>query len=287
MHAFWDLFVVLGADKAVVLVDDGAYAIARWGAERAASHGAIYRSFPHHDVGALEAGLAAAAASGRRAMVLVDGLCPMCGPAPLAAYGALVDRFGGLLIIDDTQALGILGVRHGVCPFGTGGGATRYQAIGGPNVVVGASLAKAFGVPIAVLAAEEAIIRRFERDSETRVHCSQPSVAALRAANRALELNSRSGDALRSRLARLITRFRAGVVDAGYRPRGPLLPTQTVLTGQGAARLHARLRHAGIQSVLHSGHRGEMRLTFVVTATHRAADVDAAASLLGRLRSAP
>ena len=287
LHAFWDLFVVLGADQGAIMVDDGAYPIARWGAERAAARGAICRSFAHHDAGALEVELDAAAASGRRPIVLVDGLCPMCGPAPLAAYSALVHRFGGLLVIDDTQALGILGDRRGPCPFGTGGGGSaRYQAVTGPNLVIGASLAKGFGVPIAVLGADEAIIRRFERDAGTRVHCSQPSVAALRAANRALDLNSVAGDALRPRLAGLIMRFRARVADAGYRPRGPIFPTQTVLTGRRAPWLHARLSQAGVQSVLNTGHRGEMRLTFVLTSSHRAADVDAAALVLRRLRSA-
>jgi 8-amino-7-oxononanoate synthase len=285
LHVFWDLFVVLGAGQSAIVVDDGAYPIARWGVERAAARGAIRRSFAHHDAGALEAELGAAAAYGRRPIVLVDGLCPMCGPAPLVAYRALVDRFGGVLVIDDTQGVGILGDRHHACPFGMGGGGSaRYQAIGGPNVVIGASLAKGFGVPIAVLTGDDVIIRRFERDAGTRVHCSQPSVAALRAATRALDLNSVAGDSVRSRLAALITRFRGRVADAGYRPRGPIFPVQTVLTGRRAPRVHVRLRQAGVESVLHTGHRGEMRLTFVVNASHRAADVDAAAAALRRLR---
>jgi 8-amino-7-oxononanoate synthase len=285
LHVFWDLFVVLGTDEGAVVVDDGAYPIARWGVERAAARGTICRSFAHHDAGALEVELGAAAASGRRPIVVADGLCPMCGPAPLDAYRALVDRFGGLLVIDDTQGLGILGDRHYACPFGIGGGGSaRYQAIGGPNVVIGASLAKGFGAPIAVLAADDAIIGRFERNAGTRAHCSQPSVAALRAGNRAIDLNSVAGDALRSRLAALITRFRGRVADAGYRPRGTIFPVQTVLTGPRAPWVHARLLRAGVHSVLHRGHRGELRLVFVVTASHRVSEVDAAAAALRRLR---
>jgi 8-amino-7-oxononanoate synthase len=285
LHAFWDLFIVLGTDDHAILVDTGAYPIARWGVERAAARGAICRSFAHHDAEALEAELRATAARGRRPIVLVDGLCPMCGPAPLVEYGALVDRFGGLLVIDDTQGLGILGDRHHTCPFGIGGGGSaRYQAIGGPNVVIVASLAKGFGVPIAVLAANDAIIRRFERHAPTRVHCSQPSVAALHAATRALDLNSVAGDALRSRLVALITRLRARLADAGFPPRGPIFPVQTVLTGPRAPRVHARLMRAGVHSVLLTGHRGEMRLVFIVTASHRFREVDAAAAALRRWR---
>jgi 8-amino-7-oxononanoate synthase len=286
LHVFWDLFVVLGADEGAVMVDGGAYPIARWGVERAAARGAICRSFPHHDAEALEAELGAVAASGRRPIVLVDGLCPMCGPAPLEAYRALVDRLGGLLVIDDTQGLGILGERHPAYPFGSGGGGSaRYQAIGGPNVVIGASLAKGLGVPMAVLAADAAVIRRFERNAETRVHCSQPSVVALRAGTRALDANSAAGDALRLRLAGLLRRFRERVADAGYRPRGPFFPVQTLLTGPRACRVHDRLLQAGVRSVLHRGHRGELRLVFVVTASHRAGDLDAAAEALRQCRS--
>jgi 8-amino-7-oxononanoate synthase len=283
LHVFWDLFVVLGADH--VIVDDGTYPIARWGVERAAARGAICRSFAHHDADALEVRLGAAAARGRRPIVLVDGLCPMCGPAPLDLYATLVDRFGGLLVIDDTQAIGILGDRARDGPFGTGGGGSaRYFDICGPNVVIGASLAKGFGVPIAVLAAADDVIRRFERHAGTRVHCSQPSIPALRAGDRALALNRMAGDALRVRLAALITRFRNRVADAGYRPGGTLFPLQTVLTGPRAPGLHARLLDAGVQSVLQRGHRGEPRLAFVVTAVHRVSDLDAAAMALRRLR---
>jgi 8-amino-7-oxononanoate synthase len=286
LHVFWDLFVVLGADESAVIVDDGAYPIARWGVERAAARGAVCRSFLHHDAGALAAELGVAAAGGRRPIVLVDGLCPMCGPAPLEAYLALVDRVGGLLVIDDTQGLGILGDRDNACPLGIGGGGSaRYQAIGGPNVVIGASLAKGFGVPMAVLAADAAVIRRFERNAETRVHCSQPSIAALRAGTRALNVNSAAGDALRLRLAALIRRFRERVADAGYRPRGPFFPVQTLLTGPRARRVHDRLLQAGVRSVLHRGHRGELRLVFVVTASHRVRDLDVAAAALRQCRS--
>jgi 8-amino-7-oxononanoate synthase len=284
LHAFWDLFGVLGSDKAAVLVDAGAYPIARWGVERAHARGAISRSFSHYDPPALEAELRAATARGRRPIVLVDGLCPESGPAPLGEYSALVDRFGGLLVIDDTQALGILGDRSGGSRFGIGGGGSaRHQAIGGPNVVIGASLAKGFGVPLAVLAADEAVIRRFELGGGTRVHCSQPSVAALRAGDRALDLNRVVGDALRSRLVALIKRFRERAAGAGYRPRGMIFPVQTVLTGPRAPQVHARLLQAGVHSILHRGRRGEMRLTFVVTASHRVVEVDAAAAALGRL----
>ena len=53
LHAFWDLFVTLGARRLACYVDAAAYPIAGWGVERAAGRGMLVRHYPHRDVGAL------------------------------------------------------------------------------------------------------------------------------------------------------------------------------------------------------------------------------------------
>ena len=53
-------------------------------------------------------------------------------------------------------------------------------------MIVGSSLAKGFGTPMPLLAGSASVIRRFEEHSETRIHCSPPSLAALHAAEHAL-----------------------------------------------------------------------------------------------------
>jgi hypothetical protein len=64
------------------------------------------------------------------------------------------------LVIDDTQALGILGHSPGPhAPYGKGGGGSlQWAGIGGPDVLVVSSLAKGFGAPVAVLAGSEATV---------------------------------------------------------------------------------------------------------------------------------
>jgi 8-amino-7-oxononanoate synthase len=75
-------------------------------------------------------------------------------------------------------------------------------------VLLASSLAKGFGVPLAVLAGEGPAIAAFEEESETRVYTSPPSTALIRAAERALAENRSRGEDLRRRLAGNVAYFR-------------------------------------------------------------------------------
>src|SRR5262249_4786845 len=158
---------------------------------------------PHHDSAALERIVRRLVRSGLQPIVVTDGYCPSCGePAPIRAHADLLRRAGGYLVIDDTQALGILGEQPSEAqPYGSGGGGSlRWHQVSGPHIVVGSSLAKGFGAPLAALSGSRALIDRFRERSETRLHCSPPSVAAVHAAHRALRLNRLHGDGLRRKL---------------------------------------------------------------------------------------
>lgn len=260
LHLFWDLFVALAEPRSSIHVDAHAYAIARWGVERVTSRGVAAGTFRAHDPAALERQVRAA---GRRPLVVADGYCPGCGPTPLREYAAIVRAHGGTLVVDDTQPLGVLGPR--------GGGS--LPLLGADRVVVGASLAKGFGVPVAMLAGDPALVRRYEERSETRVHCSPPSAAVVHALAHALDVNDRSGAALRARLGQIVRSFRSGVSSLGFRPAGGLFPVQTIANGAEAVGLYRRLRRHGVRAVLLEGDHGP-RLGFVLTARHGPADVD-------------
>ena len=150
--------------------------------------------------------------------------------------------------------------------------------------MVVSSLAKGFGAPVAVLAADDGFVGRFEDRSETRSHCSPPSVAAVRAAEHALLVNRAHGDALRAHLAELVLRFRRGLAEIGLRASGRLFPVQTLAPAPGcdAARLHARLLGSGVRAVLHRDRTGHAtRLSVLVTARHTRGDVDQALEAIG------
>ena len=277
LHMFIDLFVQLGADHPTIHVDAGTYPIGRLGVELAAARGARVTIFPHHDVGGLRRGLRAAPP---RPVVLADGYAPGLGPLPVRAYLDSIRHRGGLLVLDDTQPLGLLGAH--------GGGSLRQHEVGGPDVVLVCSLAKGFGAPIAALSGPEALVRRFEAQSTTRVHCSPPSTAAVHAAARALDVNERRGELLRRRLAALVRRFRGGLADAGLQPRGGPFPVQVLGPPQvpDPVDAHERLRRYGVACVLRREVAGAPQLAFMLTVRHAPGDIDRAIDAVVRATGA-
>jgi 8-amino-7-oxononanoate synthase len=122
LHLFWDLFGLLASDWVRIYMDEGTYAIARWGVERAAARGVPVRRFPHHDVAALSTLIGQDRRSSQRPVVVADGFCPICGnQAPVAEFLQCVAPLGGHVVLDDTQALGVFGEQVGT-PYGRGGG---------------------------------------------------------------------------------------------------------------------------------------------------------------------
>jgi 8-amino-7-oxononanoate synthase len=309
LHLFCDLFAMVARRNVTIWMDEATYPIARWGADRAAAAGVPVRRFPHHDAAALRRQLNAEPA--RRPVIVTDGFCPVRGRhAPLREYARCAAARDGLLVVDDTQALGVFGRRAGsgtktMSPYGSGGGGSlqyfdlcnsdsrnrdaREAEFGYAEIVVVSSLAKAFGAPVAMLGGSRAFVERFHESSATLVHCSPPSAAVIAAAQRALQLNQKVGDALRRRLIERVIRFRRGL--AGLLATDSLFPVQSLkLAGQIDARaLHRELLGRGIRSVLHRESRtGRPRISFVMTARHEIREIDWAvdslADLMGRTR---
>lgn len=289
LHLFWDLLGLLDGDRAAIYLDAGAYPVAGWGAERPAARGAPVRVFRHHDPDALKRWLTRDALLRRRPVIVTDGLCPGCGAvAPLEAYRAALSPHRGYLVIDDTQALGILGhlSRGAATPYGDGGGGSlRFTGISGPDIVVVSSLAKAFGAPLAVLAGNPVLVACFETHSLTRMHSSPPSAAAVLAAERALDVNKAHGDALRSLLLQRVRRFKDRLAAFGLTTTSGLFPVQTLvpLAGLDSGAVHRQLLDWGIRSVMHKPRcKPYAAVSFLITTFHRFADVERAARSLAK-----
>lgn len=286
LHLFWDLFELLALQKNIaVFMDTETYPIARWGVERAKANGVPAWEFAHQSGASLRQKIHQHVHGDVRPVVVTDGFCPRCGQvAPLPDYLDLVRERRGWLVIDDTQALGILGERRELdMPYGRGGGGSSVHCgIRGPEVVRVSSLAKAFGAPVAVLSGEGRIIAEFVERSQTRVHCSPPSVPAMRSAERALAINGRHGERLRRRLLHRVRQFKEGLASVGIGSSRGFFPVQSVfLPGGNIRQAHRRLMAWGIQAVLQQP-RGEAkpRLSFLITASHKPAQIDDAVEAL-------
>ncbi|HMQ30287.1 MAG TPA: aminotransferase class I/II-fold pyridoxal phosphate-dependent enzyme [Chloroflexaceae bacterium] len=282
LHLFWDLGGMLDGSTTTIYLDDGAYPVARWGAERAAARGVAVRPFPHHDAAALRRMLAG---EPRAPLVIADGFCPSCGrSAPLGAYLEAARARDGRLLADDTQALGVLGAAPGPgAPYGAGGGGSAaHLGLAGPGLLLASSLAKGFGSPLAALSGAAAEVRMFVERSETRVHSSPPSQAAIAAAWLALERNAAEGEALRARLWRLVRRLRRRAARAGLELEGGAFPVQTLAPKPGVEprALAVALGRLGVRAVLRRGHGGGPRLSLIVTAAHTPSQIDRAVLLL-------
>jgi 8-amino-7-oxononanoate synthase len=161
----------------------------------------------------------------------------------------------------------------------------RWHALDSPDVIVVASLAKAFGAPIAMLGGSNDVVARLEATSGTRVHCSPPSVASLHAAAHALAVNRRCGDRLRSRLAARVLQFQRELRAIGLTAIGGVFPVQTLAAVQDeqTVRLHRALTRAGVHSVLRRDHgHSHPRMTFILTAHHTPDDIHALVEMLAR-----
>ena len=89
--------------------------------------GATRRSFPHNDLDALDALLAALRRQYERALIVVEGLYSMDGDLPdLPALVDIKQRHGAFLMLDEAHSLGVLGA--------TGRGIAEHCGVSGKDV---------------------------------------------------------------------------------------------------------------------------------------------------------
>jgi 8-amino-7-oxononanoate synthase len=199
----------------------------------------------------------------------------------------LIRERNGYLVVDDTQALGILGANRAPdAPYGRGGAGTpAWRGMSLRGLIIGSSLAKGFGAPLAVLAGGAEVIAKFEELSGTRVHSSPPSLAVINAAHRALAINERQGDRLRNRLANLVRHFRESLRRVGLNACGGLFPFQTLTAVPDVEPepLHRRLLSLGVRTVLRSARRPPgAAVSFLITVMHTRRDIDRCVEALWR-----
>ena len=224
------------------------------------------------------------AGGARTKLIATDGVFSMDGViAPLPGICELARRFGALVMVDDSHALGVLG-EHGR------GTPEHYGLTGEVDIVTG-TLGKALGgASGGFTAASREIVDLLRQRSRPYLFSNSlaPPIAATSIT--ALQMVNGAAD-LRARLRSNAEHFRAAVEAAGFETRGAGHPIVPVMAGQArAAQLLARgLLERGVLAVgffYPVVPRGEARIRVQVSALHEPEDLDFAVEQFVRARAA-
>jgi 8-amino-7-oxononanoate synthase len=234
--------------------------------------------YPHADLAALEAALAATPA--RTRFVVTESVFSMDGDlAPLPALLALCERHDAWLVIDDAHGFGVLGAQ--------GRGALEHFALDSPRIVYVGTLGKAAGVHGAFVAGAPAIVETVLQRARSYIFttASPPFLGPVIEASLAIV---RAEAWRRERLRELVARFRDGLRETGLRLAASESPIQPVILGTNAAALAASrfLRERGmIVSAIRppTVAEGTSRLRVSFSAAHTAEDVDRLVAALREL----
>ena len=236
---------------------------------------ARFTRYPHLDMGALEARLAASTADVR--IVATDAVFSMDGDlAPIAKLVDLCERHGAWLVLDDAHGIGVLGEN----------GRGSLQAFRSPRIVYMATLGKALGGYGAFVAGDAATIEWLMQRARTYIYSTALPPMAAAAARAAIELLE--GDpALVERLRARIAEFRSACAANGVAVSPSTTAIQPLVVGsaQRALDVSARLLDAGyfVPAIRPpTVPEGTSRLRISLSAAHERAHVEALAGELAR-----
>ena len=168
------------------------------------SRATIHR-YPHADLAALEAQLAASPA--RRKLVISDAVFSMDGDLiDIPALLALCERYDALLLLDDAHGFGVLGPQ--------GRGSLAQAGLTGPHasrrVLYMATLGKAAGVAGAFVAGDAALIEWLLQKTRTYIFATAAPPLLASALRQSLQLMEEADDR-RAHLDGLIAQLRQGL----------------------------------------------------------------------------
>lgn len=288
LHLYTDLYDWLAGKKVVLFIDEKIYPVSSYGIEKILLRGIRVIKFRHQEAEHLHGLVKTYTASSVMPVIVTDGWCPVCGKAaPVYRYTEIAKRYNGLVVLDDTQAFGLLGEgRNDTLPYGKGGGGLlKWQQLIGTNIVTIVSLAKAFGAPMSVISGPSHFIHDVKENSKTRVHSSTVSAAHVQAALHALHTNRQRGDWLRKKLWRMICLLKQKLKTGGSVSTGGIFPVQHMQFRESAQtfRLSNLLNESGIATVLLSLH-GENKpaVSFIIRSDHTEGEIALLAEIIRR-----
>jgi len=230
------VLTALGADSDTVIFSEELNHASLIDGARLAKAGVTV--YPHGDVAALEALLAASSAPTK--IVATDAVFSMDGNlAPLPQLLALCERHGAWLFVDDAHGFGVLGAQ--------GRGALEHFDLRSPHIVYVGTLGKAAGVSGAFIAAHASVIELMIQRARSYIYTTAAPPALAHALLTSLDIiTSEEGAALRSHLDLLVSQLDAELRLTRWQRLASPTPIQPIVVGANdealriAAALHAR-----------------------------------------------
>ncbi|MDQ1701450.1 MAG: 8-amino-7-oxononanoate synthase [Frankiaceae bacterium] len=192
----------------------------------------------HGDVSAIEAALSGRAQP--RAVVVTDAVFSVDGDAaPLAEILAAARRHGAVVVVDEAHSLGVVGSGRGL--------AASLGCAGGPDVVLTATLSKAFGAQGGVVLASQAVIDHLVDTARPFIFDTGLAPSCAAAAREALSIIRGNPD-LPARALRSAERLSRIATVAGLTASTPAAAVVSVRIGAAAEALAAATacRAAGV-----------------------------------------
>ena len=238
--------------------------------------------YANNDMADLEAQLAAADAAGARfKLIATDGVFSMDGViADLPGICDLADRYGAMVMVDDSHASGFMGAN--------GRGTHEYHNVVERVDIVTTTFGKALGgASGGVTAARGPIVDWLRQRSRPYLFSNSLAPAIVGATLTAIDKVER-GHALRERLWKNVAQFRERMAAAGFELAGADHAIIPVMLGEArlAADFADRLLEQGIYVIGFSFPvvpLGKARIRTQISAAHTAEQIDAAVAAFGRV----
>jgi glycine C-acetyltransferase len=272
------LFEVLLGEEDVVISDELNHASIIDGIRLSKAQRLRYRN---RDMGDLEEQLRSAAGA-RRRLIATDGVFSMDGyVAPLKEICDLAERYGALVMVDDSHAVGFVGP--------SGKGTPELHGVTARVDIITGTLGKALGgASGGYTSGRREIVSLLRQRSRPYLFSNTIAPPIVAASLKALELLTQSDD-LRARLRANTALFRERMTAAGFDVLPGDHPIVPVMLGDAtrATQLADRLLSKGVYVIAFSFPvvpQGKARIRTQVSAAHTSDDLLAAAAAFAAAR---
>ncbi len=228
--------------------------------------------YRNRDMSELEELLRTSAAGARRRLIVTDGVFSMDGYlAPLADICEIADRYGALVMVDDSHAVGFVGP--------SGGGTPDLFGVQDRVDIVSGTLGKALGgASGGYISAHAEIVELLRQRSRPYLFSNAVAPAVVAGSLAALDLVAGSSEA-RETLRGNTTLFRRRMGEEGFDVLPGEHPIAPVMFGDAAlaARIADEMLAHGVYVIAFSYPvvpKGKARIRVQLSAAHSAADVE-------------